>query len=191
MRCTNCGWDNADSNTKCEKCGYPLGNGNVGNNEKSTIRETIRETIPEGIKEEERVYRKIDAPKETIEEPQNKKPTPNYGETINPWASPQGVFPSVSYCKLSPMPIMPDEKHMPSEVELKGEKTVLKRGNIDPDNMTISQDNQAILTCKNGKWYIKDLSLYKTTYVHAGTDTPLKNGDIILMGNRRFVFTED
>ncbi len=26
MRCSNCGWDNPDQNTKCEKCDAPLEN---------------------------------------------------------------------------------------------------------------------------------------------------------------------
>ena len=86
---------------------------------------------------------------------------------------------------------MPNEKHMPKEVSLKGNEITLKRDNVDPDNMTISQNSQASLTCKDGKWYIKDESMYKTTFVYAARETPLQNGDVILMGNRRYVFSED
>ena len=80
---------------------------------------------------------------------------------------------------------------MPKEVELKGELNELNRENLDPDNFTISQKAQAVLTCKNGKWFIKDQSPYKTTYILASEETALKSGDVILMGNRRFVFTEE
>lgn len=189
MRCTNCGWDNADSNSKCEKCGYPLRNGGSENSEKSTIRETLRGTIPESIIEEPAPKKTV--PETPVEPKKNNNPAQPHNGTINPWMMPQGGFPSVNYCKLSPVPNVPNEKHMPNDLELKGEKITLNRGNLDPDNMTISQNSQASLTCKNGKWYIKDESLYKTTYVYAAKETPLQNGDIIMMGNRRFVFTED
>ena len=89
------------------------------------------------------------------------------------------------------MPLAPNEKHMPKELELKGEYNELNRGNLDPDNFTISQKVQAVLTCKNGKWYINDQSTYKTTFILVSEETPLKSGDVILMGNRRFVFTEE
>lgn len=195
MRCTNCGWDNAEQNTRCEKCNAPLDNPS-GNNPPSTIGEpepvnidpigkTIIETYPDTIGDPESV-------RPTAPEPdQTPKATTGYGKTIRPdqWG-PFGPF-TISYCKLTPMPLAPNEKHMPKEVELKGELNELNRGNLDPDNLTISQKVQAVLTCKNGKWYIKDQSPYKTTYILASEEMPLKSGDVILMGNRRFVFTEE
>ena len=113
-----------------------------------------------------------------------------YGGTIPPWAI-SGGFPMMSYCKLTPLPSAPNEKHLPREVELKGEYNELNRGNLDPDNFSISQKIQAVLTCKDGKWFIKDQSPYKTTFVLASEEVPLKAGDVILMGSRRFVFTEE
>lgn len=194
MRCSNCGWDNADQNTKCEKCNAPLGSFTESETH-STVRETIRETERE----------KSPSPNPTIidaEEPvQPTNPengissggSRNYSGTYNPYggASPYGGFPMMSYCKLTPLPLAPNEKHLPKEMELKGEYNELNRGNLDPDNFTISQKIQAELTCKNGKWYIKDMSPYKTTYILASEEMPLKSGDVILMGNRRFVFTEE
>ena len=189
MRCTNCGWDNADQNTRCEKCNTPLDNP-IGFKPGSTIREPIPETDGGG-----RPYPPTE--REPVEEPT--RPTAPetepyvgsspYGGTIPPWA--QFGAPMMSYCKLTPMPSAPNEKHLPKELELKGEYNELNRGNLDPDNFTISQKIQAELTCKNGKWFIKDQSPYKTTYILASEETPLKSGDIILMGNRRFVFTEE
>lgn len=194
MRCTNCGWDNADENTRCEKCNAPLGNF-TENNIRSTIRETVTETD-----RGERPYPPTE--REPIEEPV--RPTvpesgpsvgapKTYPGTYNPYggASPYGGVPMMSYCKLTPLPLAPSEKHLPKELELKGEYNELNRGNLDPDNFTISQKIQAELTCKSGKWYIKDQSPYKTTYILASEEMSLKSGDIILIGNRRFVFTEE
>lgn len=195
MRCTNCGWDNPDENVRCEKCNSPLG-GNGGKVEPTILGKTIREPdIDVNVSPNKTIIEGAYEP--TYEPPQAPQPKPEthnsapIGGTINPWASPQGAFGAMSYCKLSPLPNVPNEKHLPGEAVFKGEIVTLNRANLDPDNMIISQSNQATLTCKNGQWFIKDESSYKTTYIHAGEETPLHNGDIILMGNRRFVFTEE
>lgn len=205
MRCTNCGWDNAEQNTRCEKCNAPL---------EKTVREDqtfVYETPPPGMREpigktvrEDQGFNKTlrdypETQRDPVEEPVAPKATPEpkqpsnadpvYGGTIPPWMQ---FGPSMmSFCRLTPMPLAPNEKHLPQEVELKGEFNELNRGNLEPDNFTISQKVQAIMTCKDGKWYIKDQSPYKTTFVLASEEVPLKNGDVILMGNRRFVFTEE
>lgn len=192
MRCTNCGWDNSDQNTRCEKCNAPLENSNE-NEAGSTIRETVRETVRE----------EMPVSKKTVNEPANESvapaasepeptlgKTPGYGGTINPWGG-QFETPMMSYCKLTPMPSAPNEKHLPKAAEFKGDFIELNRGNTDPDNFTISQKAQAILTFKNGKWFIKDQSPYKTTYILASDEVQLKDGDVILMGSRRFIFTEE
>jgi len=185
MRCKNCGWDNPNDNVKCEKCNAPLG-GNAGNEEPTVLGKTIRETERDTVTPPKKTV-----PEKEINEPNVGNGTPFTGGTIPPWATSGNAVSTVGYCKLSPLPNIPNEKHMPKEVSLKGSNIALKRENLDPDNNTISQNNQAELTYKNGKWYIKDESAYKTTYIHADKETPLKDGDIILMGNRRFVFTEE
>ena len=191
MRCTNCGWDNADQNTRCEKCNTPL-EGSMGNSTGSTVRETIRETLREDTPYPKKTERdSMEELSPTIQEPKQTSGATPYGGTINTFGGMPFGAPMMNYCKLTPMPSAPNEKHLPKEVELKGDYNELNRGNLDPDNFTISQNLQAILTCKNGKWYIKDQSHYKTTYVLASEEMPLKNGDVILMGSRRFVFTED
>ncbi len=200
MRCTNCGWDNSDQNTRCEKCNAPL-EGIMQNKLGSPAPETIPETIRETLREDQSFPIKtiIDSnepapaysPVPPVQEPTQPHEVGNgFGKTINPWAA-GAYIPMMSYCKLVPMPLAPNEKHLPREVELKGEYNELNRGNIDPDNFAISQTLQAVLTCKDGKWFIKDQSPYKTTFGLASAEIPLKDGDVILMGNRRFVFTEE
>lgn len=194
MRCTNCGWDNADQNTRCEKCNAPLENFSE-NNQGSTVREPIKKTVLEDSPYPKSTIRDPEEPvRSTISEPNPiSGSAPVYPGTYNPYGGgfPYGGVPMMSYCKLTPLPLAPNEKHLPKELELKGEYNELNRGNLDPDNFTISQKIQAELTCKNGKWYIKDQSPYKTTYILASDEVALKSGDIILMGNRRFVFTEE
>lgn len=200
MRCTNCGWANADQNTRCEKCNAPLEGSSMPNNPGPAIHETIRETIRETVREDQPFKKTIidepapaPIPVPPVQEPKPTSGAKPYGGTMNIFdmgGMPFGA-PMMCYCKLAPMPVAPNEKHLPREVELKGEYNELNRGNIDPDNFTISQTLQAVLTCKDGKWFIKDQSPYKTTYVLASEEIPLKSGDVILMGNRRFVFTEE
>lgn len=65
----------------------------------------------------------------------------------------------------------------------------LNRDNLDPDNMTITGRTQAELTYENGKWFLKDASDLKTTFIRVSESTELKEGDILLMGDRKFVFS--
>lgn len=162
------------------------------------MREPIGKTVREdhGYNNTQRDY--PETQRDPVEEPvapkvpESQRPSgnePAYGGTIPPWM--QFGASAISFCRLTPMPLVPNERHLPQEVELKGEYNELNRGNLEPDNNTISQKLQAVLTCKDGKWFIKDQSAYKTTFVLAAEETPLKNGDVIMMGNRRFVFTEE
>lgn len=198
MRCNNCGWENPDGSQKCEKCNAPL-QGVGGSSNVDYGHSTIREDIPfEKPQTSKTVYDGtiVDAP-EAPQQPQPApQPTPqpasvDFGGTINPYAGVSGYTP-ISHCVLKPV-IFPGEdlRDVPKEVNLKGNHTELNRQLLDPDNNTITSKVQAVLTCKDGKWYIQDQSAQKTTYVYAGEPVPLKTGDIILMGNRTFVFEED
>lgn len=74
---------------------------------------------------------------------------------------------------------------------MKGDNHELNRENLDPDNQTITSKVQAQLICEDGQWYIQDKSSQHTTFVYAGEKTAIKDGDVILMGNRQFVFHID
>ena len=175
-------------NTKTSETAEDKALKDAEDNFEEVSRIAAEETGPDDASEEVPVEEPV-APKATPEPKQPSNADPVYGGTIPPWMQ---FGPSMmSFCRLTPMPLAPNEKHLPQEVELKGEFNELNRGNLEPDNFTISQKVQAIMTCKDGKWYIKDQSPYKTTFVLASEEVPLKNGDVILMGNRRFVFTEE
>lgn len=72
-----------------------------------------------------------------------------------------------------------------------GERISLNRENIDPSNNTITSQTQAELSFEDGKWYLVDKSEQKTTFILATGKTMLKDGDIILMGDRRIIFKEN
>ncbi|GHV48545.1 hypothetical protein FACS1894181_04590 [Bacteroidia bacterium] len=69
-----------------------------------------------------------------------------------------------------------------------GESVVLNRANTEPDNLTITSKEQALLIFENEKWYIQDRSEHQTTFIRASERIELKRGDIIMLGNRRFEF---
>lgn len=187
MRCPNCNWDNDDQNERCESCNAPLYYPSGGKSD-AAFKKTIRDIPKEGkgfptiLPKEE-----PDAPMEPTTPKSG--PSPTGTGTIPPWA----LFGNSrsGFCKLTPLPSSPNDRNLPNEINLKGDHAELNRGNLDPNNVTISQKLQAVMTKKNGKWYIKDQSTYKTTYILASEDVALKDGDVILMGNRRFVFTEE
>ena len=71
------------------------------------------------------------------------------------------------------------------------ERVELNRDNIDPSNGTITSKVQAELSFENGRWFLIDRSEQKTTFVHVSEKTEIKDGDTILMGDRRLIFRTD
>jgi hypothetical protein len=92
-----------------------------------------------------------------------------------------------SYCSLT---LIPDEKEpvSASPLSFSGKEVVLNRANTEPDNITITSKAQAVLTCEDKHWFIQDRSELKTTYLYVSEKTELKPGDIIVLGDRRFLF---
>ena len=72
-----------------------------------------------------------------------------------------------------------------------GEEVVLNRQNLDAQNMTITSKQQARIMCIEGHWYVIDESAFKTTFVQVARETELRDGDIILFGDKKFKFSKD
>ena len=217
MRCNNCGWENPDSNSKCEKCGTslsgtpqhrvePIATNDVADNLKSTVFES---DVFGGLNTSEKVKEnecpkcgyplrlgamicpncKYELKSKIVEEKYNPMEKPNFNAvgsgTINPWIN----VPAKRQCKLTPI-TAPTEEKMEAIAFKDGEGHNLNRANLEAENTTITSQCQAQLSCdEKGNWHIEDCSAQKTTFVHVNEKTQLKDGDIILMGNRQFVFT--
>lgn len=166
---------------KCEKCGYPLRPGQV------RCPECEAETV---IGEEEK---KAYCPQcgQALKGATNF--CPNCGTSLN---GPQEkkefgrktVLPGRRFrCSLT---LIPEEKERiePQTLDFSGEEIILNRDNTEPDNNTITSQEQAVLTYENKKWYIQDRSSLKTTYLYAGDKLELHSGDIIVLGDRKFEF---
>lgn len=204
MRCKNCGWENPNGLTNCEKCNTPLdGAGNNGSSQ-GVAQDTpqvpnLSKTVGEadafpmndanvcpncgypmrpGVTDCPNCQHKVAAA------PQPKQVVSSNG-TVNPWVQ---VTPATK-CSLEP--VAQQGVETPALISLKGEAHELNRANLDPDNQTITSKVQAKLTFEDGKWYIQDQSAQHTTFIYAGNKTALSDGDVILMGNRQFVFREN
>ena len=212
MRCTNCGWENPDGAQRCEKCNSPLAVEPIpeqreeGNSDsiKSTVREIERpievhqkdNLCPDcGFPLREGASRCPNCGKvfsSVSSEPVGVPfvaPTPTsgrpsrYDSTINPWSNPtQGKT-----FQLKPVAWENEQGELPS-MNYSGVLIELKRDNTDPTNNTITSKTQAEISNENGKWFIEDKSAQQSTFIHAGRKIELSDGDVIILGNRRFVF---
>lgn len=103
--------------------------------------------------------------------------------TVNNWMSPnKGAF-----CTLKPIAWENEAKEY-NPITYSGDKIVLNRANTDTNNNSITSKEQAILSFENDEWYIENASEMKTTFIQVNRKTKLKDGDVIVLGNRLFEF---
>lgn len=171
--------------TICPKCNYPLGRGtgscpNCGTTVAEAETPAAASAVPVAVPEAPATPKQ--APVAAAPQMAAEKVT-----TVNPWATPQ-LQPEIT-CSLCPL-AWDNESSEYAPIPYKGETIQLNRSNTDPNNPTITSQVQAELVYENGQWYITDKSAQQTTYIHVGEKTPLKKGDVILLGNRRFEFND-
>lgn len=214
MRCNNCGYDgNAPGADRCEKCNYPLSGGGAAApglapldsppagkplggtiiSAPSTapswdggeaaplppIPPLTTPSDPSGGKAEE----KKEAPREPIrpKEP-SKTVKSDFKKTIDPYSA----GPASHNFRL--VPFLDGEEDEDQAIDFSGPHQELNRENIDPGNPSVTGKVQATIELVDGEWCIVDNSALKTTFVQAGNPIQLRAGDIIVLGNRRFVF---
>ena len=93
-------------------------------------------------------------------------------------------------CHLS---IVPDDDEDIEAItnNYEGKSIILNRANTDPQNLTITSKQQAELIFEDGKWYIVNHSQFGTTFVAVNRRLQLLPGDVIMLGDRRFLFGVD
>lgn len=75
-------------------------------------------------------------------------------------------------------------------LDFEGEEVSLNRDNLDANNKSISGGQHAKIEYENGQWYIKDQSSNGFTFIQVRDRMPIQSGDMIIMGNKLFVFKE-
>lgn len=113
---------------------------------------------------------------------------PEFSGTVNPYiqAKPKAQF------RLELIPGLGEvlrEREHSFETE-EGKEVKLNRSNTEATNNTITSKTQAVVKFDGEHWTIEDRSALQTTYVRAGRPIELHEGDIILLGDRQFVFHE-
>lgn len=93
------------------------------------------------------------------------------------------------HCSLKPVAREDEDATKLMKQEFESAEVVLNRQNTDPENFTITSQQQALLVYENGKWFIEDRSAYKSTYVRASRRIELQDGDVVAMGDREFEFS--
>lgn len=246
MRCSNCGWDNPNGLSKCEKCGTPLAAGNSQQSSSASVSpaeyagtavessraespfsKTVNEASVFGGSDPEAPIMSPSAndgrcpecgyplrprvsvcPKchhlighngslaakiggnstqrETPDAVRDKPSTPtNFGGTVMPGMN---ITPDIWF-SLTPQPLL-NERETPEKVEFEGKHHELNRANIDPKNHTITSKVQAVMDYdeEKKKWYIQDKSALQYTFLHCTGDILLMDSDVLLMGDRKFIF---
>lgn len=215
MRCKNCGWPNRPEETTCTKCGAPLETKSLEvASETSSSNQTVREMDVFGSAQSNNCPKcgyplrpgmhRCPNCNNDLYSPSNRQAASNSVQsrgvssatvigatnihgTVNVWTDGAiGITPSFI---LSPVK-RSGERKQPEDIELEGENVILNRDNTDPGNMSITSREQAMVYRQDDRWFIKDKSEQKTTFVQAAAPHELHEGDIILLGNRLFIFHE-
>lgn len=210
MRCRNCGWENDFGALKCEKCNAPLSGSMVDNRsqysgyaerESMSSDSNLKKTVSDSSVFNDLNLRKCPdcgylynpdmgecpncggARQNACAGPVQKDSHTSLTGTVNPWSKPQNR----KMCSLTPV-AWEDEAETPDQNRYSGSMIVLNRDNTDPGNNTITSKEQALLTFEDGAWYLEDKSSQQTTYLHVSRKMKLEDGDIVILGNRRFIF---
>lgn len=111
--------------------------------------------------------------------------------TIDPYRKLTTLTPACAFEMVKKEGESIDDDSISKKFEFNNETIALNRQNLDEKNNSITSKVQAELSYENGKWYLTDKSELKTTFIQVSGKTELRNGDIILMGDRRFIFIQD
>jgi hypothetical protein len=117
-------------------------------------------------------------------------------QTINPFAvdsNQPGVdtvdtFNKASHFRLEPL--LPNNEPDPKRqlLDFAGTQIMLNRDNLDPNNNTITSRVQASLTWQDGEWHLENQSELGTTFFQVLRPIALQDGDVIMVGNRKYRF---
>lgn len=215
MRCKNCGWPNRPGESFCVKCGSQLveeqqdslqatvyepgspyedrvcpkcGNPLPVNAEKCpncNYSVVPQVSVPNNFAPQNQ---RINVQPTRVETP-TRMENPAAGKTIlsgtqNPYMIGPEAEPTIV---LTPQKRLNEKKEL-TGLEYEGKNIVLNRSNTEPENSSITSQNQAVITNIDDHWYIEDKSEQGTTFVRATRNIELKDGDMILLGNRLFEF---
>lgn len=161
ISCNTCGYPNTHATAICLQCKAELAPGkNISQKKGAVSNQNHRLVKGEGADSSD----------------------PDLKKTIDPYRQKKEIA-----CFLKMIGESEDETQV---IKCTGTKVTLNRGNLDPDNMTITSKVQAEIEFRDGEFFIQDKSDKKTTFIQVNQPHSLKDGDIILLGNRKFLFSK-
>lgn len=166
MRCINCGWNNPDGLKRCQKCNQPLPVAPVAKEQKPTekakpdlsFQATMRDATRSGIEEIGQDGRATKLAATDVK-PAVKK---TVGLKLVPLESGDTIM-----CDTFPLTV--------------------NRATCASFDISVDERSQAELTKSEDGFYIQDKSAAKSTYVLASRRIKLEEGDIVVMGGKRFI----
>lgn len=90
--------------------------------------------------------------------------------------------------KFSLTPVPRANEGILPDINFHGALIELNRDNLEKGNTSITSKVQAVIKKINGEWHIVDKSELQTTFVRPSVLVKLRPGDIILLGDRKFIF---
>lgn len=76
-------------------------------------------------------------------------------------------------------------------LEFKGNEVILNREMLDRDNDSISSRGHARFECKEGQWYINDLSSNHASFVQIRGTMRIQDEDMIILGQKLYTFASN
>ncbi len=207
--CTNCGFNNRDESIRCIKCNYVLepvasdekSNGYYLGGGTSPVQKTkagIRVNSPAWDEKKEPDATSLTESCLSCGYPARTGEIlcPNCGKPLAPETDAnktvRRVVPvvqtSASYRLVA---LSMDAETELKSIPLNGENIVLNRDLIDSGNNSISRTGHASLTYQGGEWWLENLSSLKSTFIQVNSPVKIKEGDVILIGDRLFRFKMD
>lgn len=75
-------------------------------------------------------------------------------------------------------------------ISFSGPDAVIGRNNLPGAPAAVQAADHAKLEYRNGQWYLRDTSESGYTFIRPKDNVPLNDGDVIILGNRYFVFRD-
>ena len=213
-RCDNCGYENQASAGRCEKCGARL-----GASAPPPSQEAESPPPPDGSKKTVKgkasslpfLDQASDAPS-TFDAPpgacskcgyplrEEMSSCPNCGFSTKTAAKHSGnknpggkktlaISDFEGFGEATPSFELRDEKQ-DRNIPFQGKEITLKRENVAPDSMSISGEAHARIHYKDGKWLVEDLSSNGATFLQVTRELEIKDGDMLILGQKVFRFKE-
>lgn len=180
--CHQCGYPIVANHTTCPHCGVALA-GKIESPAKEKKRETTANDIPvNGTFKCQYCQKDI---------PLTSSYCPSCGQRVHaPTISPEQLARMINSSPRCSLTLLPEGNEVLDKIvnEYSGESVMLNRFNTEENNCTITTQQQAGLVYENGEWFIQNLSERQTTFLVLNRKIQLEDGDVIVMGNRRFKF---